>query len=60
MGRKEYNEAAKIISDFRANKSEGKRTEEVALILEEKFVQFFNKFDSRGVFNNPRFREACK
>lgn len=60
MGKKEYERAAEIVREFRAEHGSGDMSEGIAAYIEEAFVDLFNTFDSKGRFDNTRFRQACK
>ena len=60
MGKKEYEHAAAYVRKIRTEKKHGELTEGIASNVEDAFLNLFNRFDSKGVFNRTRFMEACK
>jgi len=60
MGKKEYEYAANLIREFRAEHGSGDMSDGIATHIEEAFLDLFNHFDSKGRFDNSRFSAACK
>lgn len=60
MGKKQYEFAATLIRELRASKDSDKHDYLGSFYLESCFVEFFKKFDTRGVFQEGRFVDACK
>ena len=60
MGKKEYERAAEIVREFRAEHGSGDMSEGIAAHIEKSFMDLFNTFDSRGRFDNQRFIQACR
>ncbi len=60
MGKKEYEYAANLVREFRAEHGDSEMTNGIATHIEEAFLDLFNHFDSKGRFDNRRFLDACK
>ena len=60
MGKKEYEYAANLVREFRAEHGQSDMTDGIAAHIEEAFTDLFNHFDSKGRFDNRRFLQACK
>jgi hypothetical protein len=57
MNRQEYEHAAEYVRELRASNRHGTFGAQVA---EDAFLNLFNKFDPGGVFDNERFKAACR
>ncbi len=60
MGRKEYEQAVKIVHEFRAQHASDPRSDEIAELIEESFVKLFDHFDTAHRFDIARFATACR